>query len=172
LSAAPTRRTRGDAGEPHLAHTVWCVEGGIPAVLARNQLHWLLPRRDERRAVVPVQSAARVRGDERRRARTVVASCASAQRRAAWQVYLNSLPLPPDAEPLDWRYHAVWLYPLVLTAVAPFVFHPYLIGGPDLPRGLARRRRRASSHAPTAGKHYTHAASARTHAVSRRPEAS
>src|SRR5690606_27489526 len=83
LSAAPTRRTRGDAGEPHLAHTVWCVEGGIPAVLARNQLHWLLPRRDERRAVVPVQSAARVRGDERRRARTVVASCASAQRRAA-----------------------------------------------------------------------------------------
>src|SRR5690606_36843370 len=91
---------------------------------------------------------------------------------AAWSVYLHSLPLPPDAEPLDWRYHAVWLYPLVLTAVAPFVFHPYLIGGPDLPRGLARRRRRASSHAPTAGKHYTHAAWARTHAVSRRREAS
>jgi len=91
---------------------------------------------------------------------------------AAWQVYLNSLPLPPDAEPLDGRYHAVWLYPLMLTAVAPFVFHPYLIGGPDLPRGLARRRRRASSHAPTAGKHHTHATSARTHAVSRRREAS
>ena len=39
----------------------------------------------------------------------------------AWQVYLNSLPLGPGNEPLDWRYHAVWIYPLLLTAVAPFV---------------------------------------------------
>jgi cellulose synthase/poly-beta-1,6-N-acetylglucosamine synthase-like glycosyltransferase len=68
----------------------------------------------------------------------------------AWQVYLYSLPLPAGAQPLDWRYHAVWLYPLVLTAVAPFVFNPYLVGGPDLPRWLAQRRRRGASHPPSA----------------------
>jgi|GEM_PF-1381206 len=67
---------------------------------------------------------------------------------AIWQVYLNSLPLPPDAEPLDWRYHAVWLSPLVLTAVTPFIFHPYLIGGPDVPRRFARRRERFANASP------------------------
>ena len=68
----------------------------------------------------------------------------------AWQVYLNSLPMPVGAIPLDWRFHAVWIYPLVLTAVAPFIFNPYLVGGPDLPRWLARRRRRGASHLPGA----------------------
>lgn len=67
-----------------------------------------------------------------------------------WQVYLYSLPLPVGIKPLDWRYHAVWLYPLVLTAVAPFIFHPYLIGGPDLPRWLAQRRGRGASPSPSA----------------------
>jgi cellulose synthase/poly-beta-1,6-N-acetylglucosamine synthase-like glycosyltransferase len=71
---------------------------------------------------------------------------------AVWQVYLYSLPLPVGAAPLDWRYHAVWLYPLALNAVAPFVFHPYLIGGPDLPQWLAQRRRRGAGHAPVAAK--------------------
>jgi hypothetical protein len=28
-----------------------------------------------------------------------------------------------------------------LTALAPFIFHPYLIGGPDLPWWLAKRRK-------------------------------
>ncbi len=65
-----------------------------------------------------------------------------------WQIYLYSLPLPGGAEPLDWRYQAVWLFPLVLTAIAPFVFHPYLIGGPDLPRWLAQRRDRGASPPP------------------------
>ena len=50
-----------------------------------------------------------------------------------WQVFLYSLPLAPGVPALDWRYHAVWLYPLVLTALAPFLFHPYLIGGRDHP---------------------------------------
>jgi hypothetical protein len=58
-----------------------------------------------------------------------------------WQFYLASLPRPPGTEALDWRFHAVWIYPLALTAIAPFVFHPYLIGGPDLPQWLARRRK-------------------------------
>jgi cellulose synthase/poly-beta-1,6-N-acetylglucosamine synthase-like glycosyltransferase len=70
----------------------------------------------------------------------------------AWQFYLYSLPLPVGAKPLDWRYHAVWLYPLVWTAVAPFILHPYLIGGPDLPRWLAQRRGRGASHSPSAPK--------------------
>lgn len=68
----------------------------------------------------------------------------------AWQVYLYSLPLPASAQPLDWRYHAVWLYPMLWTAVAPFMFNPYLVGGPDLPRWLAQRRRRGASHPPSA----------------------
>jgi hypothetical protein len=63
----------------------------------------------------------------------------------AWQVYLNSLPKPAGAVPLDWRFHFVWLYPLLLTALAPFIFHPYLIGGPDLPRWLAQRRKLGAS---------------------------
>jgi hypothetical protein len=87
---------------------------------------------------------------------------------AAWQFYLNSLPLPAGAEPLDWRYHAVWLYPLVLTAVAPFVFHPYLIGGPDLPRWLAKRRERLASHAPVVPNIHVHD----EQVASRRQEAS
>jgi cellulose synthase/poly-beta-1,6-N-acetylglucosamine synthase-like glycosyltransferase len=85
---------------------------------------------------------------------------------AAWQFYLNSLPLPVGAEPLDWRYHAVWLYPLVLTAIAPFVFHPYLIGGPDLPRWLAQRRERGASHPPVVPKIHNEQAASRRQGVS------
>ena len=63
-----------------------------------------------------------------------------------WQVYLASLPRVPGTESMDWRFHAVWIYPLALTAIAPFIFHPYLMGGPDLPWWLARRRRRGADH--------------------------
>jgi hypothetical protein len=85
----------------------------------------------------------------RRAARDAALLFATGAVLAAWQVYLYSLPLPVGTKPLDWRYHAVWLYPLVFNAVAPFVLHPYLVGGPDLPRWLARRRRRGTSHAPS-----------------------
>jgi cellulose synthase/poly-beta-1,6-N-acetylglucosamine synthase-like glycosyltransferase len=71
---------------------------------------------------------------------------------ALWQVYLNSGPPDPKVEPLDWRYHAVWLYPLFLQAIAPFLFHPYLVGGPDITRRLARRRKSGASEAPIAPK--------------------
>jgi hypothetical protein len=70
---------------------------------------------------------------------------------AGWQFYLNLAP-DPNFEPLDWRYHAVWLYPLVLNAFAPFFFHPYLVGGPDLPKRLAKRRSRGASEAPVVPK--------------------
>jgi hypothetical protein len=68
----------------------------------------------------------------------------------AWRLYLYTLPLPAGAKPLNWRFHAVWLYPLVLTALAPFIFHPYLVGGPDLPRWLAQRRRVSVSRSSSA----------------------
>jgi cellulose synthase/poly-beta-1,6-N-acetylglucosamine synthase-like glycosyltransferase len=68
---------------------------------------------------------------------------------AAWQFYLYSLPPAAGTALLDWRYHLVWVYPLALNAFAPFIFHPYLVGGPDL-QWLAHRRRRAVSHAPAA----------------------
>jgi hypothetical protein len=66
-----------------------------------------------------------------------------------WQMYLASLPRPPGIESVDWRLHAVWIYPLALTAIAPFIFHPYLMGGPDLPWWLARRRRRGADRSPS-----------------------
>ena len=130
------RRRGGLAAMP--ANRIWrsrfgAVEGGLPAVLARDQLHRLLARRDERGAGPPLQSPARLRRDQRRRPGPAPAARPSAQRRdahrrrgtqrccsaigaalVAWQFYLNSLPLPVGAEPLDWRYHAVWLYPLVV----------------------------------------------------------
>jgi hypothetical protein len=68
----------------------------------------------------------------------------------AWQFYLYSLPLPYGDLPVNWRYHAVWLLPLLLTAISPFIFHPYLMGGPDLPWWLAERRRRSAGHSPSA----------------------
>jgi cellulose synthase/poly-beta-1,6-N-acetylglucosamine synthase-like glycosyltransferase len=73
-----------------------------------------------------------------RDAAIIFALCAAL---VGWQVYLSSLPKPANDVPMDWRFHFVWLYPLLLTAVAPFIFHPYLIGGPDLPRWLAQRRK-------------------------------
>jgi cellulose synthase/poly-beta-1,6-N-acetylglucosamine synthase-like glycosyltransferase len=71
---------------------------------------------------------------------------------AAWQVYLNSTPPDSKFAPLHWGYHAVWLYPLVVNAFAPFLFHPYLVGGPDLPKRLAKRRTRAASEPPASPK--------------------
>jgi len=35
---------------------------------------------------------------------------------------------------IDFRFHLVWLMPLVVVAFAPWMFHPYIVGGRDLPR--------------------------------------
>jgi cellulose synthase/poly-beta-1,6-N-acetylglucosamine synthase-like glycosyltransferase len=87
-------------------------------------------------------------GAMREAARDAVLLFVTAVLLVAWQFHLYSLPLPVGGEALDWRYHIVWLYPLVLVAAAPFAFHPYLVGGPDLPQWLAQRRRRAASQPP------------------------
>ncbi|MET0280133.1 MAG: glycosyltransferase family 2 protein [Steroidobacteraceae bacterium] len=91
---------------------------------------------------------------------------------ATWQLYLYSLPPIAGAAVLDWRYHAVWLYPLVLNAIAPFIFHPYLVGGPDLPQWLAHRRRRVVAHSPAAPVAHKQTAQRRKQAAARRHGAS
>jgi hypothetical protein len=58
-----------------------------------------------------------------------------------WSAQLGPL-LGAIVDPVAWPLHAVWLYPVVVHALAPLAFHPYLVGGPDLPRRLARRRTR------------------------------
>jgi hypothetical protein len=47
---------------------------------------------------------------------------------------------------MDWRFHLVWLIPLAVVAFSPWIFHPYVVGGRDLPP----RRSRASKSAPAA----------------------
>jgi cellulose synthase/poly-beta-1,6-N-acetylglucosamine synthase-like glycosyltransferase len=108
-----------------------------PLVFAETSIDELgqLSRRDHLRSGAMKKAA--------RNAALLVATCALL---IGWQVYFYSLPPPTGTEFVDWRYHAVWLCPLALTAVAPFVFHPYLVGGPDLPQSLARRRRRGAGH--------------------------
>ena len=42
---------------------------------------------------------------------------------------------------IDWRYHLVWLHPLVVVALAPLIFNPYIVGGRDLrPRRSGKSR--------------------------------
>jgi hypothetical protein len=91
-----------------------------------------------------------------RDAAVLLAICAAL---ALWQFHLYSLPTSLGIEPPDWRYHFVWIYPLLLNAVAPFIFHPYLIGGPDVPRWLAERRKLGASHSPVAPEIQTQTAS-------------
>ncbi len=53
---------------------------------------------------------------------------------------------PTSTGAIDWRFHLVWLSPLVIVAFSPWIFHPYIVGGRDLPV----RRPRASHAAPVA----------------------
>jgi hypothetical protein len=54
-------------------------------------------------------------------------------------------PADPTAKgAIDFRFHLVWLVPLVIVAVSPWVFHPYIVGGRDLPP----RRSRTPKPAP------------------------
>jgi hypothetical protein len=48
---------------------------------------------------------------------------------------------------IDWRYHFVWLHPLLVVAFAPLIFHPYIVSGRDLPR-----RSRTSRASPAAAR--------------------
>ena len=46
--------------------------------------------------------------------------------------------LSADPRPIDWRFNLVWMIPLLVTAFAPWIFHPYIVGGRDLPRRRTR----------------------------------
>ena len=56
---------------------------------------------------------------------------------AIWRIYLD-----PDASvpttAIDWRFHLVWLAPLFVVAFSPWIFHPYLVTGRDLPQRRSR----------------------------------
>jgi hypothetical protein len=43
-----------------------------------------------------------------------------------------------ELHPVYWPFHLVWMIPLLVTAFAPWVFHPYIIAGRDLPRRRTR----------------------------------
>jgi hypothetical protein len=48
----------------------------------------------------------------------------------------------------DWRFHLVWLVPLVVAALTPWIFHPYLVGGADARFRRQSRAVGASTGAP------------------------
>lgn len=56
---------------------------------------------------------------------------------AIWRIYLDPEAYVPTTA-LDWRYHLVWLAPLAVVAFSPWIFHPYLVTGRDLPQRRPR----------------------------------
>lgn len=56
---------------------------------------------------------------------------------AFWRISVYP-ELSVDPRPIDWRFHLVWMIPLLVTAFAPWIFHPYIVGGRDLPRRRPR----------------------------------
>ncbi len=68
---------------------------------------------------------------------------------AIWRIYLDPAASDPETA-IDWRFHLVWLAPLAVVAFSPWVFHPYLVTGRDLPQRRARASHPASVVAPVA----------------------
>jgi hypothetical protein len=71
---------------------------------------------------------------------------------AFWRLYID--PTYGVGKDFDWHFHLVWLIPLVVTALCPWVFHPYFVAGPDplTPRSKAVTRAAAASRvAPQSG---------------------
>jgi hypothetical protein len=64
-----------------------------------------------------------------RDALTLLSLCAAL---AFWRMYID--PTYGVGNEFDSRFHLVWLIPLVITALCPWVFHPYFIAGRDLPK--------------------------------------
>jgi hypothetical protein len=61
---------------------------------------------------------------------------------AVWRVYID--PTYSVGPEFDSRFHLVWLIPLVITALCPWVFHPYFVAGRDLPRRRSSQPLRAA----------------------------
>jgi hypothetical protein len=62
---------------------------------------------------------------------------------AIWRVYID--PNYGVGQEFDSRFHLVWLTPLVITALCPWVFHPYFIAGRDLPKPRSSQPMRAAA---------------------------
>jgi hypothetical protein len=62
---------------------------------------------------------------------------------ALWRVHID--PAYGVGEVFDSRFHLVWLIPLVITALCPWIFHPYFVAGRDLPQPRSRAPMRAAS---------------------------
>ncbi len=50
-----------------------------------------------------------------------------------WNFYVTPSSAVADGV-MDWRFHLVWFVPLAVVALSPWVFHPYIVTGRDLPR--------------------------------------
>jgi cellulose synthase/poly-beta-1,6-N-acetylglucosamine synthase-like glycosyltransferase len=61
---------------------------------------------------------------------------------ALWRFYLN--PTFYVRIGFDSRFHLVWLIPLAITALCPWIFHPYFVAGGDLPMRRSRAPMRAA----------------------------
>jgi hypothetical protein len=61
-----------------------------------------------------------------------------------YRLYID--PTDPLAKgAIDFRFHFVWLVPLVIVALCPWVFHPYIVGGRDLPPRRSRAPKPATA---------------------------
>jgi cellulose synthase/poly-beta-1,6-N-acetylglucosamine synthase-like glycosyltransferase len=61
-----------------------------------------------------------------RDALTLLSLCAAL---ALWRLYID--PTYGVGKEFDWRFHLVWLIPLVVAALCPWIFHPYFVTGRD-----------------------------------------
>jgi glycosyl transferase family 2 len=61
---------------------------------------------------------------------------------AVWRIYIN--PTYGVGDSFDWRFHLVWMIPLVIAALCPWIFHPYFVWGRDIPKPQSRLSMRAA----------------------------
>jgi hypothetical protein len=73
----------------------------------------------------------------RRAARDALALLTLCAGLAVWRIYLDPT-YGVGKEAVDWRFHLVWMMPLVVVALSPWIFHPYVVGGRDLPHRRPR----------------------------------
>jgi hypothetical protein len=62
---------------------------------------------------------------------------------ALWRICID--PTYGVGNDFDWRFHLVWLIPLVVTALCPWVFHPYFVAGPDVLTPRSKTMTRAAA---------------------------
>jgi hypothetical protein len=84
----------------------------------------------------------------RQATRDAVAMVAIAAALFLYRMYIDPTA-SPGKDAMDWRFHLVWILPLMVVAFSPWIFHPYIVGGRDLPQRRSRTSPSASPVAPT-----------------------